>query len=200
MILASATILGSVTASAALRDRTKPTTPGNFRVIATTAYSVTVAWNPSTDNSGNFNYYLSGAYGVTPVILPKTATSHTFTGLYPRNDYWFFIYARDAAGNVSGQANANTRTPADTTPPSTAPVVSVNEVGSTYAKLSWTPAQDDGPYQFYEVWVNGTLYSNTGKTSRPTRSDSLNPRPATRSTSAPTITAKTGRRSAIRSS
>src|SRR5262245_60987145 len=71
------------TALAAVKDKTKPTTPGNFRVVSTTAYTVTVAWNPSSDNSGNFNYHLSGAYGVTPVVLPKTAISHTFTALFP---------------------------------------------------------------------------------------------------------------------
>jgi chitodextrinase len=154
-------IFNGVSAEAA--DRSKPTTPGNFRVTSQTAYTVTVAWSPSSDNSGNFNYHLSGAYGVTPVVLPKTATSYTFTGLYPGNDYWFFIYAKDAAGNVSGQGNANTRTLRDITPPSTAPVVSVVETGATYAHLSWTPAQDDGPYLFYEVWVNGSLYVTTGK-------------------------------------
>ena len=157
------TLVLGVSPALAARDRQKPTTPGNFRVSAKTAYTVTVAWNPSSDNSGNFNYYLSGAYGVTAAVLPKTATSHTFTGLYPGNQYWFYIYAKDAAGNNSGQAMATTTTPPDTTPPSTAPVVSVMEVGSNFANLSWTPAQDDGPYQFYEVWLNGSLIYNTGK-------------------------------------
>jgi chitodextrinase len=153
-------VLGFTVVPATARDKTRPTTPGNFRVTATTAYTVTVAWSPSSDNSGNFNYHLSGAYQVTPVILPKTATSHTFTALAPGNDYWFFIYARDAAGNVSGQANLGpVRLPRDTTPPWTAPVVSVGEVGSTYAHLSWTRAEDDGPYHYsYELWLNGSFY------------------------------------------
>jgi len=152
-------ILGSFTAQAALKDRTKPTTPGNFRVVSKTAYTITVAWNPSSDNSGNFNYHLSGAYHVTPAILPKTATSHTFTALAPGNEYWLFIYAKDAAGNVSGQANLGPiRLPNDTTPPWTAPVVSVGEVGANYAHLSWTRAADDGPYHYsYELWLNGSL-------------------------------------------
>jgi hypothetical protein len=159
LVLALTLALGSFTAQAASKDRTKPTTPGNFRLVSKTAYTVTVAWDPSTDNSGNFNYHLSGAYHVTPAILPKTATSHTFTALAPGNEYWFFIYAKDAAGNVSGQADLGAiRLPPDTTPPWTAPVVSVGEVGSTYADISWTRAEDDGPYHYsYELWLNGSL-------------------------------------------
>ena len=157
--LVLALAFGSLTASAAVKDKIKPTTPGNFRVVSKTAYTVTVAWNPSTDNSGNFNYHLSGAYGVTPVVLPKTATSHTFTALAPGNQYWFFLYARDAAGNASGQANLGPVTlPRDTTPPWTAPVVTVGEVGANYAHLSWTRGQDDGPYHYsYELWLNGSI-------------------------------------------
>jgi chitodextrinase len=160
--LAFAIVLNSSTSSAASKDRSKPTTPGNFRVTAKTAYTVTVAWSPSSDNSGDFSYQLSGAYHVTPAVLPKTATNHTFTALHPGNEYWFFIYAKDAAGNYSGQASVTTRTLLDTTPPSTAPVITVNEVGSTYAKISWTRAEDDGPYQFYEVWIDGIQSFNTG--------------------------------------
>ena len=56
-----------------------------------------------------------------------------------------------------------TTTLLDTTPPSTGPVVSVNEAGSNYAALSWIPPQDDGPHFTYEVWVNGTLHASIGR-------------------------------------
>jgi len=136
----------------------KPPTPTNFRVTAKTAYTVTVAWDAAASSS-DFNFHLSGAYQVTPVVLPSTARSHTFTALAPGNDYWFFIYAKNSAGSVSGQANLGpVRLPRDTTPPWTAPVVSVGEVGANYAHLSWTRAQDDGPYHYsYELWLNGSL-------------------------------------------
>ena len=144
-------VLGPSTASAR-----RPPTPENFHVTAVTAYTVTVAWNPARNNSGNFNYHLSGAYNVPPAVLPKTATSHTFPRLHSGNEYWFFIYARDAGGQASGSVSTTTRTLHDSTPPSAAPVVSVTEVGSTYASLSWTPAQDDCPFLVYEVSVNGS--------------------------------------------
>jgi hypothetical protein len=137
----------------------KPPTPTNFRVTAKTAYTISVAWEPAPATSLDFNYYLSGAYNVAPAILPKTATNHTFTALAPGNDYWLFIYTKDAAGNAGGQANLGPISlPLDTTPPWTAPIVSVGEVGANYAYISWTRAEDDGPYHYaHEVWLNGAL-------------------------------------------
>ena len=138
---------------------TKPPTPTNFRVTAITAYTISVAWDPAPATSGDFNYYLSGTGRATPAVLPKTATSHTFTALAPGNEYWLFIYTKDAAGTAGGQANLGPIVlPRDTTPPWTAPVVSVGEVGANYAHLSWTRAEDDGPYHYsYELWLDGSL-------------------------------------------
>jgi hypothetical protein len=138
--------------------------PGNFRVVSLTAYTVTVAWNPSTDNSGNFNYHLWGAYNVTPAILPKTATTHTFAALFPGNTYTFGIYAKDAAGNASAQATLNgIRLPSDTTPPTSAPIVSIDEVGANYAVISWIPAQDDGPHLSTLIYLNGVVWGGVGR-------------------------------------
>ena len=39
--------------------------------------------------------------------------------------------------------------------PPTAPVLSVTEIGTTHASLSWTASTDDGSYVFYQVFVNG---------------------------------------------
>jgi hypothetical protein len=39
-------------------------------------------------------------------------------------------------------------------------VVSVTRTSSSYIALSWTPSQDDGPYLFYTVFVNGTAYGS----------------------------------------
>src|SRR5258705_6363167 len=93
-------VLVSSTASAG-----RPPTPANFRVTATTAYTVTLAWDPAPANSGEFNYHLWGAYNVGPtVILPKTATGYTFTALYPGNTYTFGIFAKNG-DQTSAQVN-----------------------------------------------------------------------------------------------
>ena len=142
-------------------DRTRPTTPGAFKVTARTAYTVSLVWKPSTDNSGSLTYRLWGTNGTAAVTLPQTVTSYTFTALYPINSYTFGIYAQDATGNTSAQVTLSTTTLPDTTPPLTAPAVSVTEVGSNYASIAWTPVQDDGPYLFYEVWLNGCPIAET---------------------------------------
>jgi hypothetical protein len=149
---------GGDTGGGGTTTTTKPPTPTDFRVTGKTAYTITVAWDVAASTS-DFNFHLSGAYHVTPAILPKTARSHTFTALGPGNDYWLFIYTKDAAGNSGGQANLGPVVlPRDTTPPWTAPVVSVGEIGANYAHLSWTRAEDDGPYHYsYELWLNGSL-------------------------------------------
>jgi len=172
--LALALILGSPSALAAPKGgkptptpsatpKPAPNAPGNFRVTALTDCTATVAWDPVNFTSADFNYHLSGTRQATPAILPKTATSHTFTGLAHGSEYWFLIYARDTSGKASGQSSVTTRTLLDTTPPSTAPSVSVTEIGSNYASVAWTAAQDGGCNVSYEVWVNGSLYSQTGK-------------------------------------
>ena len=39
--------------------------------------------------------------------------------------------------------------------PPTAPVLSVTETGTTHVSLQWTASNDDSPYVFYQVFVNG---------------------------------------------
>src|ERR1051325_3159629 len=143
----------------------KGNAPGDFRVTAKTAYTVALAWDPPAGNSGDFNYYLWGAYNVGPtVILPKTATSYTFTGLYPGNTYTFGMYARNDAGQTSSQVNVSgIRLPNDTTPPTTAPIVHIAQVGSNYANISWIPAQDDGPHLSTQIYLNGVFYFGVGR-------------------------------------
>ena len=165
-VLALTLVLGSSTAFARKRPGgggggggtpAKPPTPTNFRVTGKTAYTISVAWDVAASTS-DYNFHLSGTSQIPAAILPKTARSYTFTRLTPGNEYWLFIYTRDTAGTAGGQTQMSARTLLDTTPPWTAPVVSVGEVGANYAHLSWTRAQDDGPYHYsYELWINGGL-------------------------------------------
>jgi len=154
-------VLGPSTASAVRPDRTLPTMPGNFRVTGTTSYTASLAWTASTDNSGNFSYVLHASNGRN-VSLPQTATSFTWSSaLLAGDSYTFSIYAVDGAGNRSATAQATTTLPGDTTPPS-ASVLSVTDIGPTHVSLSWTPAEEDGPYVTYNIYINGNSTSFGG--------------------------------------
>ena len=158
VVLALALVQASSTAWAA-RDRKAPTTPTDLRVTGTTSYSVSLAWNPSTDNSGQFSYVICCAYSNSATV-GQQATSFTFTaGLEAGRSFSLRIYARDAAGNYSGGSNTVTfRLPADTRPP-TKPLVSATDVGPTHVSLAWS-SMEDGPHVWYTVYQDGSPVIN----------------------------------------
>jgi hypothetical protein len=137
-------------------DSTPPTTPTNLRVTATTRTSITLAWDPSTDNSGAFSYVVRQDNHLSWTVS-QSQTSYTLTWLSPGRSYTFFVYAVDKALNKSGNSNTVTAsTQPDLTPPS-APVLSVASVSPSQIWLSWTESTDDvDPWSVgYSVFVNG---------------------------------------------
>jgi cellulose 1,4-beta-cellobiosidase len=148
-------LLGVSTAFAQTRDKTPPTQPTNLRVVAVTAYSVTLAWNPSRDNSGQFTYTICCANVSSETGISGAVSTHVYrAGLEAGRTFSLRMYAVDAAGNYSKPSNSVTFTLArDVTPPTT-PVVSLREAGVTYASLAWS-STDDGPNVWYTVFVNG---------------------------------------------
>src|SRR5688572_22346423 len=152
-------VFGASPASAA-RDRVPPTAPTNLSVTAKTPFSVSLAWSPSSDNSGKLSYVVHASNGQN-VLASQATTSFTFTGLQSRMSYSFYVYAVDAVGNRSKNSNTvSALLPADTTPPTT-PVLAVTDVGATHVSLLWS-AQEDGPWIFYQVYLNGAPHLYTG--------------------------------------
>jgi chitodextrinase len=144
-----------VSPASAARDRTPPTTPKNLRVTGMTAYSVSLAWDPSTDKSGNVTYTICCA-NVSSETFPGPASSRIYrAGLEAGRTFTLRIFAKDAAGNVSGYSNSVTFTlPRDTTPPMK-PTVTVTDVGPTHISLSWSSI-DDSPNMWFSVFMNGS--------------------------------------------
>ena len=141
--------------AAAGRDRTPPTTPANLRITASTATTISLAWDASTDTS-NFWYCVqrngSGCIRVNP---PRTTLS--LSQLLPERTHTFAVYALDIAGNRS--ANSNTvsfTTPPDTRPPSPPPTLSTTSVAPTTVSLAWTQAVDDISQVWTSLFVNGS--------------------------------------------
>ena len=150
-------LLLSTSPALAARDRTPPTQPTNLHTTAITATRVTLAWNPSTDNSGSVTYRVQMTSPLS-LAMETSQTSITWTSLSPNSTYSFYVYAFDQAGNRSANSNTLTfSTPADTTPP-TSPVLSGSVLGPSQVSLTWTAATDENQWfsLAYDVWVNGS--------------------------------------------
>ncbi len=145
-------VFGTSPASAA-GDRQAPTKPTNLRVTSLTSYKLSLAWNPSTDNSGSFSYKIVVSDGAT-YTLPQTQTTFNYF-VAPIGTYSVYVYAVDGSGNKSTKSNTVSATPPPDTTSPTPPVVSLAGVNPTEISLSWTASTDDGPYLFYQVFVNG---------------------------------------------
>ncbi|SNR48790.1 T9SS type A sorting domain-containing protein [Dokdonia pacifica] len=87
----------------AVPDSDPPSTPTSLAASNTTATSTDLSWNASTDNIGvtGYDVYQDGV-----VVGTASGTSFTVTGLSPTTTYSFFVIAKDAAGNQSGQSNS----------------------------------------------------------------------------------------------
>lgn len=83
-------------------DTTPPSAPTSLRSTGTTASSVSLAWNASTDNVGVTGYevYRGGTRVGTP-----TGTTFTDSGLSASTSYSYTVKAKDAAGNLSAASN-----------------------------------------------------------------------------------------------
>ena len=149
-------LLLSPSPALAAKDRSAPTTPTNLHLTATTTTSVTLAWNPSTDNSGSVSYrvqMVSPSFGMT-----TNQTSLTWTSLSTNSTYSFYVYAVDKSGNRSANSNTVTvTTQADTTPPTT-PELSGSVLSPSQVRLTWTASTDDTQWWSltYQVFMNGS--------------------------------------------
>jgi chitodextrinase len=136
-------------------DTKPPTRPHHLRITAVGSYSVSLAWEASSDNSGSLSYVIQASNGYT-MTVPQSSTTATFVGnLFPYNEYSFSVHAVDPSGNPSGNSNTVRATlPADTTVPST-PSVTITDIGSHHASFSWSSTDND-PYLSYFLYINGT--------------------------------------------
>jgi hypothetical protein len=155
--LAWCTTLLALVATGALaappKDKKAPTTPTNLRITALTSYTVSLAWNPSTDNSGQVRYKICCA-NVNSQWVEGPASSAVYnSGLEANRPFTLRIWAVDPSGNWSQPSNTvSFTTPPDHTPPTT-PAVSVTGVGPTHAALLWS-STDEGPV-WYDVRRDG---------------------------------------------
>lgn len=90
-------------------DTQAPTAPANLTSSNTTATSVALAWNASSDNVGVTKYEIYRGTTLAGSVA-GSVLNYTVNGLTANTAYNFTVKAFDAAGNVSPASNAVTVT------------------------------------------------------------------------------------------
>ncbi|PJJ67685.1 endonuclease [Chryseobacterium geocarposphaerae] len=154
-------------------DTQAPTAATGLAVSGTTSSSISLTWNPSTDNVGvtSYNVYMNGSLKTT-----VSSTSATISGLSSSTTYSFYVVAKDAAGNSSSNSSTVSGTTSGTITP---PTNCVNETfesiptssSSSYLTRTWTnngiswtatDARTDQTISNLAITVrDGSLKSNT---------------------------------------
>ena len=148
-------------AASAAPDRTKPTVPGNLRVTAVGLNSVSLAWNPSTDNSGTFAYYVKdvgtgGAYWV-----PQTQTTFTWSSLQPNRTYRYVVYAEDQAQNRSANSNQVSATTPAAQPAAVPTNLRVVSRTPNQIVIAWDPSANAVRYDVSRSGWNASTTATT---------------------------------------
>jgi chitodextrinase len=169
--VSGASTLSQSTTACSGSDGQPPSTPAGLSTSSVGQTSMTLSWNPSTDNVGVTGYrlFLNGSQ-----VGTSSSTSHSFTGLSCGTSYTLGVAAYDAAGNVSGTATVAHATSAcsDTQPPSTPAGLVTSSVGQMSMTLSWNASTDNVGVAGYRLFLNGSevgtspsaSYSFTGLT------------------------------------
>jgi chitodextrinase len=168
LAILAALVLGSAEALAGPADRKPPTAPRNLQVTGSAYYSVSLAWEASTDNSGFLTYWILSSNGYR-MSVPMNRTSATFTdGINAGVTYSFQVYAVDGSGNKSQLSNKVTVSLSQDNNPPSVPVLTVTDVGPTHVSMSWS-STDEGSVIYYWVyrsdWGNWAFFRDTPATS-----------------------------------
>lgn len=114
-----------------------PTPPSNLRITGITSSTVSLAWNPSTDDSGSFAYFVQFSGGLVQRVPQTQTTAIWTTNLTLGRTYSFLVYAVDFQNNRSANSNTVNATIPGTPTPLTAPVITVTDVGVRHVSLAW---------------------------------------------------------------
>ncbi|WP_371779115.1 CARDB domain-containing protein [Streptosporangium subroseum] len=144
-------------------DSTPPSAPSNLAYTEPGSGQIRLTWGASTDNVGvtGYDVYANGALrgSVGAGVLTYTDTQPgTATVAY-------YVRAKDAAGNASGNSNTVTRTGTpggDTQNPSTPSNLAYTQPASGQIRLTWSASTDNVGVTGYDVYANNALRGSVG--------------------------------------
>ncbi|MFK3982804.1 discoidin domain-containing protein [Micromonospora sp. NPDC050397] len=139
-------------------DTQAPTAPGNLAYTQPGSGQIRLTWNASTDNVGVTGYDI---YANGTLRTSVAGNVLTYTDSQPATaTVSYYVRAKDAAGNQSGNSNTVTRTGTpggDNQAPTTPSNLTFTEPGSGQIRLAWGASSDNVGVTGYDVYANGTL-------------------------------------------
>jgi len=137
---------------AASTDTVPPTFAGLSKATVADDGSVTLAWDPASDDDSMpsgiaYAIYTGSKAGgedfSTPyAYTPSGATSMTLSNVVPGSHFWV-VRALDQAGNQDDNSVEKVASPPDTTPPRFAGATFATVKTSSSVLVQWKPAKDD---------------------------------------------------------
>ncbi|MFC7472308.1 fibronectin type III domain-containing protein [Actinomadura keratinilytica] len=143
-----------------------PTAPTGVTAVASSATSVHVMWNQSTDDKGVRRYeVLLGGKKVKEV--PGERHMVDITDLAPGTEQVFTVRALDTEGKKGpASKRVSVTTPEqgkeDTRPPTAPAGLTAEAGGSRAATLTWKAAEDDDAVASYDVYQGGSKIHSVG--------------------------------------
>lgn len=126
--------------------------PTNFRVTATTASSITLAW--ASGGASTHDFVIAMATGSAPTCtngttVAKTQTTYTFSGLQQNTTYQFAICARNSLNQASSPARTSGVTKQGPPPPP----VNFKVVGTTKKSIQVSWASGGGNTSGFKIAI-----------------------------------------------
>jgi Fibronectin type III domain len=132
--------------------------PTNLRITASSDYSISLAWDAAKSGSTSWWYcVVRNGEGCLRVDPPTTTLS--LSRLWPGRTTTYTVVSVSSNGSRSAPSNSVTHTtPPDTTPPSPAPVVSLQNAWPTRITVSWTLARDELSQTWHDLYIDGVVH------------------------------------------
>ncbi|WP_129260625.1 discoidin domain-containing protein [Streptomyces sp. M3] len=138
-------------------DTQAPTAPTGLAFTEPSTGQVKLTWQASSDDTGVTGY---DVYANNVLLTSLAGDVTTFTDTRPAGEsVSYFVRARDAAGNVSGNSNTVTRKgdSGDTQAPTAPSGLAFTEPSAGQIKLTWQASSDNKGVTGYEIYADNVL-------------------------------------------
>ncbi|MFF0647318.1 discoidin domain-containing protein [Streptomyces tendae] len=138
-------------------DTQAPTAPANLAFTEPATGQIRLTWNESSDDTAVTGY---DVYADGELLTSVAGDVTTYTDTRPADTtVTYYVRAKDAAGNVSGNSNSVTRRAdtGDTQAPTAPANLAFTEPATGQIKLTWGASTDNEGVTGYDVYANNKL-------------------------------------------